>query len=163
MNGQKIYGEKYQVNIFVKAREWLKRGKSGKDPVDSFSNLWRGFNNLYFTMENGQERDKIKHFLNQNISVSEAEKILWDYSSQVAYLLSQPVIDMRGNGRDTSSNIQTFNTTTVPLIRLEEVFMVIYQIRCNLEHGQKSPNRKRDVELCLSAIPLLEYVLEKNS
>jgi hypothetical protein len=32
--------------------------------------------------------------------------------------------------------------------------MVIYQIRCNLAHGQKSPNRERDVQLCKAPLSL---------
>lgn len=143
---------------FVKAREWFERGNQEADPVDAFSNFWRSFNNLFFS-ETSQERDKIKAFLSQSISEAEAEKILQAHAHEIAYLLSQPVIDMRGNGRDTAANIQTFNATTDSRVRLQEVFMVIYQVRCNLEHGQKSPSAERDIQLCRSASPLVAHVV----
>lgn len=111
----------------MKAREWLDRGSQVADPVDAFSNFWRGFNNLFFGVGQGQERDKIKSFLSQSISEADAGAILQKHASEIVYLLSQPVIDMRGNGKDTAANIQTFNAATDSLTKLQEVFMVIYQ------------------------------------
>lgn len=143
----------------MKAREWLERGNQEKDPVDAFSNFWRWFNNLFFHIVSSTERDKIKAFLNQKISEADAEEILHAHTDEIAYLLSQPVIDMRRNGRDTKPNIEAFNAATDYLTKLKELFLVIYQVRCNLEHGQKSPNRERDVHLCQSASPLVANVV----
>jgi len=147
----------------VTAREWLERGNQATNPIDAFSNFWRGFNNLYFPVGNGLERDKIKLFLSQRISEAQAEEMLQANASGVAYLLSQPVIDMRGNGRDTAQNIQAFNAATGSLTKLQELFIVIYQVRCNLEHGQKSPNRDRDIQLCHFASPLVAHVVDRNA
>lgn len=47
---------------------------------------------------------------------------------------------MRGNGKDTTPYIHAFEFATDALAKLKEIFMVIYQVRCNLEHGQKSPS-----------------------
>lgn len=147
----------------MKAQEWLDRGNQAADPIDAFSNFWRGFNNLFFGATHGQERDRIKNFLGQTISEADAAALLHDHASEVAYLLSQPVIDMRGNGRNTALNIQSFTTASSSLARLQEVFMVIYQVRCNLEHGQKSPSRERDLQLCQCASPLVAYVLSLSA
>ncbi len=147
----------------MKAREWFERGNQATDPVDAFSNFWRGLNNLYFAVGDGQERDKIKLFLSQRVSEAQAEEVLQAHRSGVAYLLSQPVIDMRGNGRDTTLNVQAFNTAPDSLTKLQELFMVIYQVRCNLEHGQKSPNRERDIQLCRSASALVADVVSRNA
>ena len=146
----------------MKAREWLGRGIKEIDPIDAFSNFWRGFNSLFFGASQGNERDKIKTFLDQSISEADAKTILQDYASEVFYLLSQPVIDMRGNGRNTAENIQAFTTATSSLVKLQEVFMIIYQVRCNLEHGQKSPSRERDIQLCQCASPLVAHVVSSN-
>lgn len=143
----------------MKAREWLDRGNQEVDPFDSFSNYWRGFNNLYFGVGNGPERDKIKEFLSQNIPEAEVAKILQIHANKISFLLSQPVLDMRGNGRNTAGNIQAFNNVNSQLSKLKEVLMVIYQVRCNLEHGQKSPNRDRDIQLCQAASPLVAYIV----
>ncbi len=146
----------------MKASEWLERGNQEIDPIDSFSNYWRGFNNLYFGVANGPERDKIRVFLCRNISEENADTILQSHANEISYLLSQPVIDMRGNGRDTAGNIQAFNNENNSLLKLQEVFMIIYQVRCNLEHGQKSPNRDRDILLCQNASPLVGDIISRN-
>lgn len=147
----------------MKAREWLERGNQEPDSINAFMDFWRGFNNLFLPNGNGSERDKIKSFLRQSIPEAEAEEILQTHDSEVAYLLSQPVIDMRGNGRDTALNIKAFNAAADSLTKLQELFMIIYQVRCNLEHGQKSPNRNRDVQLCRSASPLVAHVVGHNA
>ena len=118
---------------------------------------------MFFPIGNDTERNNIKTFLNQNISEAEAEEILHAHADEIAYLLSQPVIDMRGNGKDTKPNIEAFNAATDYLTKLKELFLVIYQVRCNLEHGQKSPGRERDVHLCQSASPLVAHVAGRNA
>jgi hypothetical protein len=147
----------------MEAREWLERGKQMTEPIDAFSNFWRGFNNLFSSVVHGQERDQIRSYLGTNITPEQAQEILDTNSSSVDYLLSQPVIDMRGNGKDTSQYIKAFNTAGDPKIKVSELFMVIYQVRCNLEHGQKSPSRDRDIHLCACAAPVISYVLERNA
>ena len=37
--------------------------------------------------------------------------------------------------------------------------MVIYQVRCNFEHGQKAPQNDRDRTLCASAGPIVGDVI----
>ncbi len=133
------------------------------DPIDAFSSYWRGFNNLFSSVGQGQERDRIKSYLGANISPEQAQEVLGGNTAHIDYLLSQPVIDMRGNGKDTSLNIEAFHGADDTKAKLSELSMVIYQVRCNLEHGQKSPNRDRDVRLCACAAPIISYVLEQNA
>ncbi len=147
----------------MKSREWLERGKQTAEPIDAFSNFWRGFNNLFSSVGPAQERDQIKSYLGANITPEQAQELLDTNGPNIDYLLSQPVIDMRGNGKDTSQYIKAFSTASDPQTKVSELFMVIYQVRCNLEHGQKSPSRDRDVQLCASAAPLISYVLERNA
>lgn len=147
----------------MKAREWFVRGNETTDPVEAFANYWRGFNNLYFAVGNGIERDKIRLILSQSISLAQADEMLQANASGISYLLSQPVIDMRGNGKDTTLYIHAFEVATDALAKLKEVFMVIYQVRCNLEHGQKSPSSERDIQLCQYASPLVAQVVDLNT
>lgn len=148
---------------FVKAREWLDRGNQETDPIDAFASYWRGFNTLFFGAAEGPEREKIKACLSQGISERDAEEILHAYKSEIAFLLERPVIDMRQNGRDSEPNIQAFGTATASLVKLQEVFMVIYQVRCNLEHGQKSPSNGRDIQLCQHASRLVADIVSRNT
>jgi hypothetical protein len=85
------------------------------------------------------------------------------YGSEIDYLVSQPVLDMRGNGRDTATNIQSFMEASDSLSKIKELFMIVYQVRCNLEHGQKSPGRQRDINLCQCSSPLVAHVVRQNT
>lgn len=143
----------------MKASEWLDRGMRSSDPIDAFSNLWRAFNNLYFPTEASTERKKILQFLAAGVSEPQAEELLDRNEGAVAYLLSRPVIDMRMNGKDTSGYLEAYHSSESTALKLRQLFMVIYQVRCNLEHGQKSPHEERDVMLCEASVPLVAAVL----
>jgi hypothetical protein len=130
----------------MKARKWLDRGLDRSDPIDSLTDLWRGFNNLFYQCEGSTERKKIKNFISQSVSEETASQLIAGHKQEIEYLLSQPVIDMRGNGRDTSPSIKAYTDANSCIEKLKEIFLVIYQVRCNLEHGQKSPDRERDIQ-----------------
>lgn len=136
------------------AREWLKRGKSAHSPIDAFTDFWRGFNNLYGP-GGAREIDRIKGYLSAHVPPDVASKIISTHPDQVAYLLSRPVTDMHGNGRDTAAAIADFKGTGDPLEQLRSLFTIIYQARCNLQHGQKSPTVDRDLRLCECSAPIV--------
>jgi hypothetical protein len=142
----------------VKAREWLERGSRAQDSFDALSNYWRGFNNLF--AGTGQERQLISTFLRARVDESLAGKLLESHAVDASVLMSQPVVDMRGNGKDTSPYMSRFRNAETAIDKLEALFMVIYQVRCNLEHGQKSPSRDRDAALCKAACPFVAAVLD---
>jgi hypothetical protein len=131
--------------------------------MDASSDLWRAFNSLYATNRLRSEQEKIQAFLAEHVPEAQAAEVLEAHPSEVEYLLSHPVIDMRGNGRDTTQNMERYRAAKDSLSKLKEVFLVIYQVRCNLEHGQKSMNRERDVQLCKAAVPLVGYVVDRNA
>lgn len=115
---------------------------------------------MYYVPGNAPEREKIRLFLRSHIDESTASRLLSLHEHQIAYLMSRPVIDMRRNGRDTTAHLEAFDKVTDSLTKLEELVMVIYQVRCNLEHGQKSPSRERDLRLCQCAAPIVASVIE---
>ncbi len=141
----------------MKAREWLERGAAAGNPFDALSNYWRGFNNLF--AGRGQERDLISAFLSSRVNEQLAKALLDTNANEANFLLSQPVIDMRGNGKDTSQNVADFAAAATAVEKLVALFMIIYQIRCNFEHGQKSPSRARDEALCKAACPFVAEVV----
>lgn len=143
----------------MKAQEWLDRGRTTPDPIDAFSNYYKGLNNLFSSITSGPERDKIQNLIQNKISEKNATEILNTHSKNVDILISIPVIDMRGNGKDTSEYITSYNSEKDDIAKLKNIFMIIYQIRCNLEHGQKSPSRERDISLCQNALPFLNSVI----
>ncbi len=147
----------------MKAKEWLERGMESTDPIDMFSNSWRGFNNLFYRSSGRIERTKIRNYLIDNVSEDVSTSLLHEYSEEVYYLLSQPVIDMRGNGEDTGKYIKRYRTSSTNQERIVALFLIVYQVRCNLEHGQKSPNQDRDIKLCSSSWPLVAEVVDKSA
>lgn len=142
----------------MKAREWLERGDVAADSFDALSNYWRGFNNLF--AGHGQERDLISAFLRSQLDAQFAQALLDRHTQEVVDLISAPVIDMRGNGKDTSQYMAKFDAATTAVEKLVALFMVIYQIRCNLDHGQKSPSRARDETLCKAACPFVAGIVQ---
>ena len=147
----------------MKAKEWLQRGAAIEDPFDRFSNLWRGFNNLYANENGGSERNKIRHFLTNSVSEETASKIIKTCNKDIAYLIQKPVNNMRGNGQTTQRDITEFKAADSALGKLQAIIMIIYQIRCNFEHGQKSPNREIDKKLCLHSSIIVESILEQST
>ena len=144
------------------AREWLERGYQAISPIDAFTDFWRGFNNLYAAARNRDiERNKIRMYLDQAVSSNDAQEILGVDDPALEYLLSRPVVDMRGTGRDTLPAIEAFVTATSPKVKLVELFMIIYQVRCNLEHGDKSPTVDRDINLCRACAPFVAAVIDR--
>jgi hypothetical protein len=141
----------------VKAREWLERGPAASDCFDALSNYWRGFNNLFAGQ--GAERDLISSFVRTRLDEKFAQELLGAHPDEAKVLLSHPVIDMRGNGKDTAQSIADITAAATAIEKLVALFMVIYQVRCNFEHGQKSPSRPRDEALCKSACSFVEGIL----
>ncbi|MFC3203204.1 hypothetical protein ACFOEW_15440 [Alteromonas oceani] len=142
----------------MKAQEWLERGNQEQDPFNAFSNYWRGFNHLF--SGNGRERDLIKAYLRNSIDEQTAADLLNRYSQESQILVNTAVLDMRGNGRSTQRYQSQFSSAVTEINKLIALFMIIYQVRCNLEHGQKSPSRARDRQLCQASCPYIARVIE---
>ncbi|EKN3681988.1 hypothetical protein OU500_000371 [Yersinia enterocolitica] len=142
----------------MKAEEWIQLGDEKQNPMDKFEDYWKAFNNLFSFYENNRtEKLKINDILNN--CIDNADDLLERFRADINYLISMPVINMnRVSSRNASENIDNFNHETAPLDKLKAVFMIIYQIRCNLIHGEKSPTRTRDTELCDHAAGLVREV-----
>ena len=145
----------------MKASEWLARGQTAGDAFDALSNCWKGFNNLF--AGKGQERDLIRRFLRERLDEESAWELLGAHPKDLETLLHQPVMDMRGNGKDTAQYVEQFSASAAAVDQLVALFMVIYQVRCNLEHGQKSPSRERHESLCAAASTFVADVVGRTA
>ncbi|WNM57890.1 hypothetical protein [Candidatus Nitrospira allomarina] len=143
----------------ILAREWLQRGKLAQSPIDAFTDFWRAFNNLYSAHPGIREIERVRAFLMARVPSVAAATILSSHQEQVDYLLSQPVSDMRGNGRNTKTAVAAFRAGGSDQEKLCELFTIIYQVRCNLQHGQKSPTVDRDLRLCECSAPVVAEVV----
>lgn len=97
----------------MKAREWLERGAANGDSFDALSNYWRGFNGL-FAGQN-QERQLISAFLQSKLNEQFAQSLLGAHANEANELLSLPINDMRGNGKDTSQYIAQIHAAAAAL------------------------------------------------
>lgn len=145
----------------MKALEWLDRGLNHDDPMDCLNSCWMGFNNLYSAHLSNSEIETIKQFIDANVDVDTAQKLIDNHQTEISYLMSRPIIDMRGNGRNSQRDIDSYNSSDCPLAKLKSILIFIYQVRCNLMHGQKSPSRERDVELCKHSWPFVAELVYK--
>jgi len=147
-------------NIPLKAEEWFKRGHEANNPLDAFNHFWVAFNNLYSSQNGRFEPQKIKNYLSSHVSEDVALELLERHSDKIDFLISQPVKHIPENGQDTQGHVDAYTGSENPIDKLKSIFMIIYQIRCNLIHGQKSPSRERDVELCNNSCGILSAVIE---
>lgn len=142
------------------AREWLDRGRNALSPFDALRDFWAGFNRLYG--HNARPvRERIRAYLLANFRTDEAAAILASHVPELACLTKRPILDMRGNGRDTALDRETYFQSANAVEKLISIFMIVYQIRCNLEHGQKLPSSVEDSQFCAAGAAIVANVLEK--
>lgn len=132
---------------------WKLKGQRGRDPFIKFFFFYVCFD-AWITTESGKDIDteKIKWFLeNDNCLKERWQDIQGSITkSWVASLGSlSPVEDMRPNHRGEKTYLNDTQS-------LDEIIKFIYQIRCNLFHGSKSPMNSRDVNLVELSAKILE-------
>lgn len=122
---------------------------------DQFISLWLAFN-AWGTYKSKKDTDnQMLKWIKKNTDLPTIHNQLMkdnkDYQQRVKRLAEYTVLDMRpGHRRDSKSigNINNFN----------EVLEVIYQIRCNLFHGQKNEINPNDLELVDLAFHILSKI-----
>lgn len=137
------------------ALDWYKYGLERND--DFFSRFimhWIAFNWLYAECNEDRERDGIRAFCRNN-----AEKLRkYDAFSTEAIkvFLEEPV-------KDSRSGLQPYHEKQFQQIKtkqsITDLFLSMYQVRCNLFHGSKSIYCERDVALVRASAELLEGYL----
>jgi HEAT repeat protein len=158
---------------FTRSRNWLRKAENylGDDPVVAFLFGWFDFNHYYstFAVENKEDLkqygsgDKIELlFL---VSRGEFQEFFEDYRKSYPQrfnvTIELPVVDILHGTPVPDGNAKTCKLSD---LSNEKLFRVIYQIRNNLFHGNKDPDRvTRDQTLCGIAgnfmIPFLDALL----
>ncbi len=135
---------------------WHLKAKKEKD-------LWVRFVLYYLIFDafisdgsgSGNDQEKLRWFVNSENSLKASIDGGWQTRLlPLAKILKgmSPVQDMRpGSTRDVS---------VIDENNLEEVFAVIYQIRCNLFHGSKDVMNGRDSNLVEHAGNFLRYMID---
>ena len=151
------------------ASKWVERASVVTDPFDRFVYSFFALNALYGPFYVKSERYAIKDLFDE--LYTEAPQFKYEVKEMLEYPEFQYFIDRKPiqNCRyDASTMDPWLRDTSSDHYKLSEghwkrsnqsMLMIIYQIRCNLFHGQKQYSRSDDFEIIENAsILLLEYM-----
>lgn len=151
---------------FSRSRRWIidAKSKQGVDPVYSFIALWISFNHFYGTYASSNRTDFLEWTKN-NMGGNTGDK------AQLLYLIArQEFVDFFAVFKTEQKDlfeieielpvINLLNEQGVPDntkgkyrledLQIKQIFLIIYQIRNNLFHGNKDPfTNERDKRLSL--------------
>lgn len=139
--------------------DWYKRSQKEKTRrftiFDQFMSLWLAFN-AWGTYKSKKDKDlEMLSWIKINTNLPEIHNRLVkddeDYLQRVTRLSQYKVLNMRPGHRGQSKSISNINS-------FDELLDVIYQIRCNLFHGQKSEIDPNDRELVDLAFHILSKI-----
>jgi hypothetical protein len=131
---------------------WIKKGESDSNSFDAFISFFIAFNCYY------------SHMTNENNDAEAHKKLVADPDIQLAYsnlfaheadLIKSikkitPITDMRIGKSGNKKDVTTFS--------LEEIIGVLYMVRCNLFHGSKGGDSKRDREIVEICAPIVKRI-----
>jgi len=168
---------------FIKMRNWIKsaRDKQSNDPVFSFISSWIGFNYYYSTFANEHKKEFIL-WINENFDGKKGDRAQWSFfvnhdcfnaffsnfrinnKSLFEAQIHLPIINMLSRDQVPSSIKGKYKLKD---LSDKQIFSVIYQIRNNLFHGNKDPEKdKRDKKLSTLAgdfmVPFLTALINNT-
>lgn len=138
-------------------RAWIRRGDQTRDEFDKFLCYWIAFNGLY-SYVSGKTQDSVA--LTAIKKSSHFRRIFSDIvtedgsSLKRLKALSPPVRDARNYKKPPKVIV---NNT------LSEVIDALYQVRCNLFHGNKEENSQRDRQVIRASVPMLRDIVKTFS
>lgn len=153
--------------------DWYNFGIEHNDPFFvKFVALWMAFNERYSLIKRPAsnnnipyhdygERTKINIYCEKKeVIIESVHKLVWN-SPFIKIFLNEPVKDMRA-GYLTDDNKKDFEKLTKEngIAQSKALFQTIYQVRCNLFHGSKSPDDKRDINLVRCSGEIMEIYMK---
>lgn len=158
--------------------DWYNFGVEHNSPFFvKFVALWMAFNEQYNEMDGisqyhnrernrwevryGVESEKINEFCDKYSKLLESIHDSVFSSDFIKVFMEKSVWDMK-QGCETSKNRHNYEflTKKTGIEQTKALLQTIYQVRCNLFHGGKSPNNKRDIELVLCSGEIMEMYMK---
>ena len=142
--------------------KWIEKSKNEEDNFDKFVYGFFALNAMYSIYYDGNERQAIKDLFDQSISAhyEEYRKIL--YTPEYEYFCKRPPIkNCKYDPNKEFSGPRDTSRDTAKLLDMNPrssnraMLMILYQIRCNLFHGNKSFGDFNDQEIMKNAAELL--------
>lgn len=139
---------------------WFERSQKQRTRVftifDQFISLWFSFNSwgTYLTKKD-TDREMINQVKTNNALLTTYSNLIKndDFKRDVSRLAEYGVWDMRPNHEDKLTTISDVND-------FGQILDAIYQVRCNLFHGQKSIINPHDFELVELSFRILSSVFK---
>ena len=137
-------------------------------PADwaEFSQLWIAFNAIYGGEPDARERSRAMSCIRRNFSESAALRVLRSIRVSVDRILHVPPGNMQLERDNPSFRAATQrcaalyrNRGETSRNRLAAVGGAIYQVRCNLLHGDKDPDDARDRMLVSESVAVLRSLV----
>jgi len=138
--------------------DWFKRSQKQRAReftiYDQFISLWLAFNSWGTHLSKKDNDSEMLRWIKAHTDLPVIHKTLSkhdpEFLQRIKRLAQYTVLDMRPGHEGKSKSISDLNS-------LDELLNIIYQIRCNLFHGQKSRIDPHDREL----VELAFYILSK--
>ena len=130
-----------------------------------FTNLWIAFNAIYGGEPDARERARVMAAVRRHLSKGRARAVLARCDVPLQRILAIPPGDMlldrwdprfRRRSRELARTVRTRGTARD---RLAAVGGILYQVRCNLVHGEKDPREQRDRMLVRESVRILEILV----
>ena len=132
------------------AKEWINRAQNTEDVYDKFISAYIALNFLYNEREERCERDRMVNYL---LNVADYLKIdpftIYNIDEYLAY----PVVNMTPRSSKKHQSQKVFDKRSL--------FAAIYQVRCNLFHGNKTLGDPRDRRLVAQGADVIIDILTK--
>lgn len=136
---------------------WLRRGLDDTDKIDRFISCWISFNAFYNHYQGASERVRFKDLLENLMDEKTSEEIINSNTSQINMLKMTNI-----KYKDSMLNQELENCLKSKQYKdaLKYSVECIYQVRCDLFHGEETLIQQ-NTRLVNSCIPLLVEVIRK--
>lgn len=131
---------------------WISKGDAAKNVFDRFIYYWIAFN-AFYSYKTGESRDRMA------VTIIGADGYLIN--------LYQAMLQKDNSPLDRLRNLQpaVLNRNEIRLEitngNLDEVLNVLYEVRCNLFHGDKGESIERDQQVIEASTPMLEALVKE--
>lgn len=131
-----------------------------------FYALWMAFNAIYGGEPDDRERARVMNAVRLHTPTREAKNLLRRHAASITMLIATPPGDLRRESWDPKFSAASkrcvrryLDRNSSAQGRLSAVAGILYQVRCNLVHGSKDPDNKRDKMLVRESVKVLEDLL----
>ena len=142
------------MGVYKLVRVWAEKGKQERDVFSKFIFYYFCFNALtaHFSQEDRDRAMLNWIYANDNPIKTEFGKLV-----EANDYFQNSLTTLKGYGKvyDNRKKYQQKFVEVKDIKNINEVLDVVYQIRCNLFHGSKSPSEVRDQKLASTASRIL--------